>query len=151
MNISTKSIIFGALGLFLLGLSLGRYSVQSPTTKTTEQTQTDINKQVNRDTHTDTTITVTEDPSGKKQTVTTISQDTTTRSKVDETINDSRSTTITPTKRSTLNISALASADIKNFIPVYGLSVTKEVLGPITVGGFGLSNGVIGISVGLDF
>lgn len=137
-----------ALGI---AFAAGRYSASGSIIKTTEQTTTDTTKQVDRDTHKDTTTVVEEDGTGKKKTTTIVKEDTTTRSKTDEVTKDDKSSVTTPVKRNTLNVSALASVDIKNFVPVYGLSVTKEVLGPITVGAFGLTSGVVGVSVGLDF
>lgn len=58
-----------------------------------------------------------------------------------------------PEKRSRINISALASVDAKggNMIPVYGISANKEFIGPITIGAFGLTNGVVGLSIGVNF
>ena len=35
--------------------------------------------------------------------------------------------------------------------PVYGGHVSTQLLGPINVGAFGLTNGTIGMSLGLDF
>lgn len=50
------------------------------------------------------------------------------------------------------NISALAGLEGKNSLsPVWGLSVTKQIIGPISAGLFGLSNGIVGVSVGLNF
>jgi len=55
-------------------------------------------------------------------------------------------------KRNTINISALYSVDTTDrFRPAYGLSVSKEVLGPITIGIFGLTDGTIGVSIGGNF
>ena len=35
--------------------------------------------------------------------------------------------------------------------PVYGIGVSKRILGPIFVGGWGLSDKTVGVSVGIDF
>lgn len=35
--------------------------------------------------------------------------------------------------------------------PVYGAHVSSQLLGPISVGAFGLTSGVVGVSLGLDF
>ena len=51
-----------------------------------------------------------------------------------------------------INISALAGVDLNNrFIPTYGVSATKQIFGPISVGAFGLTNGVVGLSLGVNF
>lgn len=57
------------------------------------------------------------------------------------------------TPGSKANISLLAGTDLSErpLAPVFGVSITKEVLGPISVGIFGLNNGVAGVSVGLSF
>ena len=36
-------------------------------------------------------------------------------------------------------------------IPLYGISANKEFIGPITIGAFGLTNGTIGLSIGVNF
>lgn len=46
-------------------------------------------------------------------------------------------------------LSVLVGTDFSN--PVYGLHVNKELLGPITVGVFGLTNKTLGVSIGLNF
>lgn len=52
-----------------------------------------------------------------------------------------------------LNVSALVANDFSRglLVPTYGVSVSKQVLGPFTVGGFGLTNGTIGLSIGVNF
>lgn len=53
----------------------------------------------------------------------------------------------------TLNVSALVGNDFSKRLiqPIYGVSVSKEVLGPITAGVFGLTNGIVGLSIGINF
>jgi hypothetical protein len=51
--------------------------------------------------------------------------------------------------RSKLSLSALAGTDLRS--PVYGAHVSKEILGPVSVGIFGLTNGTFGASIGLNF
>ncbi len=52
-----------------------------------------------------------------------------------------------------INISALVGTDLSQpgIKPIYGVSASKEFLGPITLGAYGLTNGVVGISVGFNF
>ena len=61
--------------------------------------------------------------------------------------------TTTPAKTQTLNLSVLAAVNPVNrdFAPVYGASLTKEFIGPVTIGAFGLTNGTLGVSIGLNF
>lgn len=54
------------------------------------------------------------------------------------------------TKKGSLNISVLAGSSIP-INGVLGVSATKNVLGPITAGAWGLSNGTVGLSLGLNF
>lgn len=51
------------------------------------------------------------------------------------------------------NLSVLASIDYtkSQLTPVYGVSFSKEVLGPITVGAFILTNKTVGLSIGYSF
>lgn len=53
-------------------------------------------------------------------------------------------TTLHKKRPGTVNISALITSTAK------GVSVTKELIGPITVGAFALSDGTIGASLGLN-
>ena len=118
-------------GMFL-GWSYGRKFNQ--TTKTeTQQTNT-----------TRTVIKTIKDKSGREETVTTIDSKTDTKVKQSE---------IKPIKSAKTNISALAGNDFSKSIPkpIYGVSFSREFIGPITIGAFGFNNGVIGVSIGLNF
>ena len=51
-----------------------------------------------------------------------------------------------------MNISALVGVDLPNSLkPLYGASFTKQFLGPISIGAWGLTNGTLGVSVGINF
>lgn len=52
-----------------------------------------------------------------------------------------------------MNVSVLAGIDFSSAVPkpTYGVSINKEFIGPITVGVFGLTNGTIGASIGVNF
>lgn len=52
---------------------------------------------------------------------------------------------ITKHRPGTVNVSALITSSTK------GVSVTKELIGPVTVGAFALSDGTLGASLGLNF
>lgn len=58
-------------------------------------------------------------------------------------------------ERATDKVTISALAGINPFsgaqTPVYGASITKPILGPITVGAWGLNNGTVGVSIGLSF
>lgn len=55
-------------------------------------------------------------------------------------------------KRDTLNVSVLAGVDsLNSFKPIYGLSVSKQFVGPVTIGLFGFTDSRIGVSLGVNF
>lgn len=58
-----------------------------------------------------------------------------------------------PIDTSKLNLSVLAANDFSQSIvkPVYGLSISKELIGPITLGLFGFTDRRMGISIGVNF
>lgn len=142
---SNKTLALIALLISLVFFSLGRYTVSQ--TSTTTDKKVDSTDQT--DTHQRETITEKKSPDGTDTIVTTID---TVKNETDTTKSDTLTKSIVA-KASKLNISALAATNIHSPFgpPAYGLSVSKELLGPITVGAFGLTSGTIGISIGLDF
>ncbi len=78
---------------------------------------------------------------------------------VDTTITTTDHTSQIDTKTNTVvqaapkwNVSGLVANDFRSVLkPVYGASVSKEVLGPITIGLWGLSSATVGVSVGVNF
>lgn len=128
--------------------AVGRYSAtRISSSETTTEIKKDTEKQTNTDTH---KVTVIEKkPDGTEKTV--VTEDTKTESKkVGSTTTNSD--TVIVNKHSIINISALASLDMDDgFTPVYGVSFNKEFIGPVTVGAFAMTNGILGISLGLNF
>lgn len=110
------------------------------------------------DKHIKTTITEVHKPDGT-QTKTTVTEDTSVAQlKVDDNKQDdvksTSDTTKTITKESSkLHISALLGVNVLN--PSSGLSygalVSKDIVGPLNIGLFGLSTGQAGASVGVSF
>ncbi len=129
-------------------LAIGRYTVTSkPDIQVSEKQQT----QKTEDKHIETkkTITETKRPDGTSTTVTVIDQ-TVQDDKKDKTVTEIQEK-LTNMNRP-LNISILAGDNYsQSFKPVYGLSVTKQVLGPFTIGAFGFQNKTIGLSIGVNF
>jgi len=125
-----------AVGL-ILALAIGFY-LGKITTKPQIVTKTEVvTKEVEHK-----KIIVVKEPSGKE--TTTITDDTTTST-------DATSATISkPIILKRLNISGLVGTSFKEFKPVYGLVITKDIIGPISVGVFGFSDRA-GISVGVSF
>jgi hypothetical protein len=106
--------------------------------------------------HKKTTVVEVSKPDGSKEKTTVISDDTET-SKTEHDGSSSESTKIgsstseTTKGSSRVTISALAAFDSRFTSPNYGASVTRPVLGPITLGLFALTPGIYGASVGLTF
>lgn len=145
-EISLKYKIIGGVIALLVAFASGRYSVNSPTIKTHETINTQT--QVNQDKDTHKKVTITKKPDGTI--ITDISVDTDTKTDEKQNQNLTLDQTVTPPKKNTLNVSVLGGYDFGRG-PVYGGSVTKQIIGPITAGVFGLTNGTIGVTVGLDF
>lgn len=132
----------------LLFFGLGRFSIAPPNIKTTEILTEDIKKEKDQDKHIVTIIT--KDCSTGKET-TTITEDDTIREKETKRVVDQLYESVTQQTRKTLNISGLAGLDTLDKRLVYGASINKEVLGPVTLGAYGLTNGVLGLSIGINF
>ncbi len=98
-------------------------------------------------------------PDGKKEKTTTITDDTVTTDKSKEvsTSDSSKSTesrkeVTRDTSKVTLSFLAGAQFTTGDGLPlVYGGSITKPILGPITLGVWGLTNATGGFSLGLTF
>jgi len=150
MELSLKNKVIISIVVIATTFAFGRYSVnQTPAVHTVEDVKTD--KDIDKDKVTHTVTTVTKKPDGTE--VTTIDKKTESKSQEKDKITEHLDQTVTPSKQSKVNISVLGANDFSKSIPVpiYGVSFNKEFLGPITIGAFGLKNGVIGLSIGLDF
>lgn len=138
------NIIGIVLILIIGGFAAGWYS--KPETKTVDDTKTEEKDKTKTEDHKKTTIV--KDKDGNE--TTTIIDDSTTTSNHSKDSESKKETTVT--SHSKINVSALAAIDTKSQpIPLYGISINKELIGPITVGAFGLTSGVVGISIGINF
>ncbi len=137
MSLQYKVIL--SLVALLAAYSFGHYTKPQPAIATTTTQETE--KQLQHD-----VIVTIKTPDGTTKTVETV--DTTT--KVQE---QKKEVEVTPPKQSKINISALVANDFSRggILPLYGVSVSKEFLGPVTIGAFGLTNGTIGLSLGINF
>lgn len=158
MSLKTKVLIVA--GAIVLAFAAGRYSApgsikteakneQSEEKKTKEKEETNterrkITKEITR-------------PDGTKET-TVVDEEIVKKKKSDATSEKTKETNVVKTEEtrsgSKLTVSALAGAKIKfsgPLEPVYGGMVSKEILGPVSIGAFGLSNGVGGVAVGVSF
>lgn len=148
---TTKVKVAAGLVVVVGSFAAGRYSNQKPEVHTVINTEAETKKDSNKDTQTHQVSVSVKAPDGTIKTTTTT--DTSTIAKTD-TITDSTThmvQTIIPPKNDTLNISVLAGIDFSRQVPIYGASLTKQVLGPLTIGVFGLTNGIMGGSIGVQF
>jgi len=139
MTRETKIRLILYLIVTMGAFAFGRYSAtMSPQTK-----KEDIKQNTNIVTHS--TIVTTKQNDGTTKIVETI--DASTKVEIQE--KDSLVIKASPK----INVSALVAGDITkdSLKPIYGVSINKEFLGPVTLGMFGLTNGIIGLSVGLNF
>lgn len=142
MTIRTK-ILLTVLAM-VVSFAAGNYTAQRITktesVKSVDSTDTTIK--------TTTTTTTTKDKEGKETTTT--KTDTITAIKEKEVIKSNKNETEV-SKRALLNVSLLGAITQNESKPIYGISVSKSFIGPITMGAFGLTNGIFGISIGLNF
>lgn len=149
MTTKTKYII--VVVLIGTAFAAGRYSVSQPDVHQTTDTETNNNIDTNTESHKKITIVKEKEPNGKTKTTTTITDDSTTHTEDKSTTDTHTDTTVKPQKIATATLSALAGVDVERGQTVYGASLTKQVIGPVTIGLFGLTNGTVGASIGLSF
>lgn len=130
----------------VLGIAVGRWLTPVKIeTKTVEVEK----KVVDTDKKKETKVVEKVNPDGSKETVTTINETTERKSQKDTSLN---STTSKIYGGSKMTLSALGGLSLSGTPSmIYGASVTKPVLGPITAGAFFLTNSTIGVSLGLEF
>ena len=134
-DLKIVSAAFGLVAVF----AFGRYSVRPQDVKTKENME--ITKEVKKRIE----IVKVKKPDGTETTNTVITEDTNTDiKKVVET-----STTTKPSKK--INISLMAESRLNEYKPEYGVSVSKEILGPITAGLYAKTSGTVGITLGINF
>lgn len=139
MNTSTK--VISGLIVAAVAFAVGRYSVNFNKTETKTE-----DKQKDKESHTETTTTTTKKPDGETTTTTTTKTDTESHTET------KKSDTLVVTASKNTNVSLLVAVpSFRELVPVYGISVTRPILGPITIGAFGLTNGTFGVSAGLEF
>lgn len=171
MQLTKKQMIISAAVYTVVIFAAGRYTSSYTSTDTKKEVKTDVQTKTedqkiktdtDRDQHINTVTVEKVLPDGTKETTTTKTEDTSTQRKTDtvknETDKDTSTDTTTETKkiesgRSKLTLSVLAGANVTNLSGgfVYGVHVTKDILGPINLGLFGLSNGTAGASLGISF
>lgn len=151
MQLYTKTQILILVAAFVIGAALGGLIHPGSETKIKSQLKSDTTVKQDKDIHEHTVTTITKTPGGTTTTRIDLSKDT-----VSTVLSDKSSVSQTTSDvivgRRVVNISAIVGVSIHDpLIPIYGVSVSKPVLANLTVGAFGLSNGMFGASVGWDF
>lgn len=139
-----KNYILTAIVALLIGGAFGYYLM--PSKIVTETKVVTVEKEVQVDTH-KTTVTV-EKSDGTKTTTTVDNSVVNTTQDTQSTDNKTVKTNIS---KNVLNLSALAGYSFSTLSPVYGLEVSKNLLGPITSGLWAMTNRSCGLSIGLNF
>ncbi len=138
-----SKIVAMCLLAFVAGGAVGAYLTPTDTkTKENAQTMTDkktTKKQKKKK--------VTEKPDGTKITEETVTESTgeteTVKTETREKIE---------TKGPKTSVQVLAGFDLhKTPTPVYGVAAQRELIGPVSIGAFGLTNGTVGVTLGVSF
>lgn len=169
--IKNKTLLFVGLAL-LLGFSFGRWAAPTKIEYkkeivTTEKKSTDTEDKKNTDLERNKKmrkiIVEIVRPDGTKETTTRYVENTETKKSTDQLTKTKEEyeketkeieTKIVENAKSTVHLSALAGHDVTKLTmpqkPSYGGHIQKNILGPITAGLFGLTNGTCGVSLGLS-
>lgn len=144
---TVKKIVYVYAAVVLVGAyAADRYFARPKTTTQVITTDTTKKTETKQRTHT----TIVKRPDGTE--VTTV--DTTTDTTTDEREHSREVTKVVESSQNkkNLNVSLLVSYDLTQpGIPDIGISVSKEIIGPVTVGAWGMRSGVVGLSVGINF
>lgn len=162
---STKAKVLLGLMLILGAFAFGRFS--APTKVVTDTKTVEVDKKaehqvtdVGRDRRTDTTTTEVTRPDGTKEKTTHTVTESETNKTVDRTTAEERDRVAETHKEviqegSKVTVSALFGAQFSSLSLsqplVYGASLTRPILGPVTIGVFGMSNMTFGASIGFTF
>lgn len=146
---SSKSKVLLTLGVLIVSFAAGRYSVPKKIVET-ETKVVDESKVIDKDVKKVTKTKTTTNKDGTTSTETEIVEERKTKVKQDTKLDESKHKEIVA-GGSTLNVSLLAGTSLNSISPIYGIAATKQVLGPISVGAWGLHNKTVGLSIGLAF
>jgi hypothetical protein len=149
-----------ALIIIVLSVSfaLGRYTV--PTKVVTETKTVYVENQsektnVDKNKHKDTVTVekINKDGTTTKTTHTVEDSKTDTKKDVELSVDSSTQTRKEVSRESLTNVSLLVGTEIISITHSlnYGLSISKPILGPISIGAFGFTSGLVGFQIGLNF
>lgn len=153
MSTKTKAII--AAVALLTAFASGRWL--APTKVVTEIKTVEVERKETdeeKKKHQTIIITETKHPDGTVTKVTKIVNNTKeTKHETDDTRKETDDKKIVERSQSSLHLSALGGVQLSNGIPnmVYGGHISKEIIGPISIGIFGFTNSTFGASIGLSF
>lgn len=158
MNDLTKKLL-GLAGLFAIGVAVGRYTLPAKvvTKEIVKVEIREVEKKVTNK-HTDKVIVIVET---KKPDGTVVTEKRIVDKSVIDTITDKTKDTKSESNKETTkeyvknqySVRALVAKDFSNATSplVYGAAFDRKFFGPITVGVFGFTSGLGGVSVGLNF
>lgn len=162
MEIKYKIIL--AVALCAGSYAMGRYA--SPEKIKTEiktveviKTVKDTTSDTKKNTHKVTTVTETVNKDGTKTVVTTTTEDSnsdknsasTSTTDTNKTSDEKKEVTYASSKTHIQILGGMNAFSSTPQVPVYGASVSRDVLGPFSIGVWGLTSGVVGASIGLSF
>lgn len=146
---TTKVKILIVLAIAAISFASGRFLAPIKTVEVVKEVE---RKEKEKEVHKTKKTVEKTNPDGSKETTTTETEDSTTTTTTEK---DKSSSKETERSSSKIHVAALAGMDItKGLNPaliVYGASVSKDILGPISIGVFGFNDGRLGLSVGLSF
>lgn len=149
MEIQTKYKVIISVVTVVTAFAIGRYTVPEKVrveTKIVEVKSQDTKKKDD----VQTVVVVKKEPDGE-ETTTTTTLDKTTTDTISHVAENEDTISTKSSGTQPITISVLGGVDTERSIGVIGGSITKPVLGPVTLGIFGLSNGTCGGSIGLTF
>jgi hypothetical protein len=132
----------GGVIIIVIAFYCGKYS--APERIKTEIKVVEVEKEVKKSEHK--TIKIKQNKDGSKETI--IISDTNTEEKSKEKTTEEKKEIIINAKT---NISLLVGGAYPISGPHYGLSVQRQLIGPITLGAWGTTNNNFGLSIGLNF
>lgn len=165
MDLSLKNVSIVVVLTGVVGFAFGRYSMPESVKETTDIKQTQEKKEdtktdVDKDKHYVKTTAETTHTDGTKTTTTTTTVDTSEQKKTDDNKSSDSTKDIHEEKevighKDKINLGLMTGIDVTHGLGVntvlYGGYINRPLLGPITIGVWGLSNGTAGLSLGLVF
>lgn len=157
ITLSTKQAVGAILISLVLGVGVGRITRKTETKTDEKETSHEVTKDKHQDQVTDhktiTTVRVHRDGS-KTKTVTTIVEKKKETGSGTQTTDKQDHKTIDVSRSGGAehgNVSILAGIQTKPGALVYGGQISTTLVGPVTIGGFALTSGTFGASLGINF